>query len=946
MGRERKRTRMKAKVAGSGAAAQGKKATAAGEQGVAVGGEAEVHGDVIAPGAIKTVNVYKRGTNGGSGGPKASRSKALTTYLDKFRRACLLLPLAPLGGDESCEKEPTLEDVYIDLDTTAFRELTDAEKRAEPEWQRLARRPGGGDQRPVRAVEAFQDHTRLALLGDAGSGKSAFLRNVMARQCGMLLGEKRRKDATATTDLGSLLPVLVTLRDLVPRLVSLDVDRLGDAKRAQALCRALEDQLADDLESLGAKAFTDTLLERLEAGSVLLGFDGLDEVPESARERVRATVSAALRAWQVKRVVVTCRTRSYEGKGELKGFTAFTLAPFDEEKIRHFVTGWYEAQRVIGRFDERKAKDRAEELATAATGADLRELASNPMLLTTMALLHQRDVGLPKERVKVYDLAVQVLIQRWQRHRAGSAGIHESIQPFFHETNKLREAMERLAYETHRLGSDAGRNRAQGDGSGSGDLARGTAIDLLDRHHLSSAAAAEHFLDYVDTCAGLLIGRGGAPGKPSAYGFPHRTFQEYLAGAFLVSQRHPERQIRRHAEEGDFWSLAVALGGEELFFNLRRTHELLDLAYHLCPTRAPAAAAEWRALVWSGRMAVVAERKTIEADHEEPDGGGAYLDRLIGRLVEALACPLPAVERAEAGRVLAQLGDPREAVTSVDAMAFCVVPAGPLRMGSNDPDELVIAPEKPVHEVDVGSFQIARWPVTCAQYGAFIAAGGYAEERFWPEAKAAGVWKSGTIMSRFEQEPTAGPRVLPAIYGLANQPMVGVSWYEALAFTRWLTERWRASSKIRPEQSVALPSEAEWEKAARGGKTVADGSANAAPERRYPWGDEWDPERANTFESRIGRPSAVGCFSRGASVYGVGDLIGNVWEWTRSLTMDYPYRAEDGRERLDAGADSGRVVRGGAFFNDPRLARSAARYDVNPDFRFGDIGFRVIVSPP
>ena len=90
--------------------------------------------------------------------------------------------------------------------------------------------------------------------------------------------------------------------------------------------------------------------------------------------------------------------------------------------------------------------------------------------------------------MKVYDLAVQVLIQRWQRHRAGSAGIHESIQPFFHETKKLREAMERLAYETHRLGSDAGSNRTQGDGSGAGDLARGTAIDLLDRHHLGSAA--------------------------------------------------------------------------------------------------------------------------------------------------------------------------------------------------------------------------------------------------------------------------------------------------------------------------------------------------------------------------------------------------------------------------------------------------------------------------
>jgi len=181
--------------------------------------------------------------------------------------------------------------------------------------------------------------------------------------------------------------------------------------------------------------------------------------------------------------------------------------------------------------------------------------------------------------------------------------------------------------------------------------------------------------------------------------------------------------------------------------------------------------------------------------------------------------------------------------------------------------------------------------------------------------------------------------------------VVWVAWYDALAYCEWLTEQLRAwegtpepLATLLREQSwrVTLPSEAEWEKAARG----TDG-------RVYPWGDEPDPNRANYDETGIGTTSAAGCFPGGVSVYGVEDLSGNVWEWTRSLwgedwsnpAFGYPYNPTDGRENLEASRDVHRVLRGGSFGSNRRNVRCAYRFGNLPSYWGRGLGFRVVVSP-
>ncbi|MEJ2738140.1 MAG: SUMF1/EgtB/PvdO family nonheme iron enzyme, partial [Anaerolineae bacterium] len=339
-------------------------------------------------------------------------------------------------------------------------------------------------------------------------------------------------------------------------------------------------------------------------------------------------------------------------------------------------------------------------------------------------------------------------------------------------------------------------------------------------------------------------------------------------------------------------------------------------------------------------------------------------------------------ERAEAGDVLARLGDPRPGAGR--GILWVEVPAGRFRMGSPEGDDMAWDDEHPQHTLDLPGFFISRYPVTNAQYRPFVEDGGYEEPRYWTLGGWA--WRTGqrepdlsviddkdirTSWAQWLAGRPATRRDRPfwwdqSPWNLDSRPVVGVSWYEAVAFCAWLAEQFEArnwvldlwpsgsSSAIRASSHVTLrvglPSEAEWEKAARSEFPPAvEGDPGRA--RRWPWGDEWIEGRANTEEAGLGETSAVGIFPAGASPCGALDMAGNVWEWTRSRwgrtsirrpDYGYPYEPDDGREEPD-GPDL-RVVRGGSWSNDQGDARCAFRGGYIPDVYDGDLGFRVVVS--
>jgi formylglycine-generating enzyme required for sulfatase activity len=163
-----------------------------------------------------------------------------------------------------------------------------------------------------------------------------------------------------------------------------------------------------------------------------------------------------------------------------------------------------------------------------------------------------------------------------------------------------------------------------------------------------------------------------------------------------------------------------------------------------------------------------------------------------------------------------------------------------------------------------------------------------------------------------------------------NRPVRIVSWNDAQAYCKWLTDEWRKNGKIKNDRLIRLPTEAEWEKAARGND-----------KRIFSWKGEFDPDKANVRETGIGDTSAVGCFPNGASPYGCLDMSGNVWEWTNSKKEKYPYKND---QRKDGKGDSF-VVRGGSWINFQGDCRAAYRCRYSPLFFSYYIGFRLALSP-
>lgn len=778
-----------------------------------------------------------------------------------------------------------LENIYITLRANVQRHLTEDGGRRTEEGRPLLQidvESSRVETVAVKVQEALAENLRLVVLGDPGSGKTTLLRYLALRYArDHAEGMTFVRDSLGLPESGHL-PILLPLRNLGAYLLAHHPRDDGAEGHARLL-----DFLRETLKNERIAVPDDFFDADLNTGRAVILLDGMDEVGDAdLRRRVARLIDAFASAYPNCRVVVTSRVVGYTGAARLgEGFATTTVRDFTLADVEQFLTYWNRlvaiGQMGLGESAENYAAAQTRQLLNAITANPrVRELAINPLMLTVIALVHRDRVKLPDRRAELYAEAVDVLLGKWDEAR----GVEElrilDDQPF--DAGDRHLLLQKIALKMH---------KAQKKEIEAEDLLQELKAIFAEMTPNARAAerAAARFLNVIQERTGLLVEAG--PGK---YRFSHLTFQEYLAAlAVLARDDYVDYLLKRTPKT--WWREATLLAvGQLSTLSQERTTKIIqriaDLKTEPTPYHNLVLAVE--ALHDAGPTRVdgkvateIQARLKRELERERP----VWL-KMLGKLtvkgwVEERGKVIEALVRSGVGYWSLPYGEPE----------WITIPAGEFWMGGDGEYD-----GKPVHRVHVPEFQIARVPVTNAQYQLFVQA---------TDSKPPKHWEDG-------QSPK----------GKASHPVVNVSWHDARAYCEWLST---VTGK-----AIRLPAEAEWEKAARGDKD----------KRAYPWGDTFDSAKCNSEELGLGDTSPVGVFPSGASPYGVLDLAGNVWEGCQSKYESYPYKPEDGRE--DLAGDDRRVGRGGGFYDVRGYVRCASRYGDRPDFRNGLYGFRVVVTAP
>jgi formylglycine-generating enzyme required for sulfatase activity len=839
-----------------------------------------------------------------------------------------------------------LETVYVPLAATVYRQQS-ARDRQRPAIEPLEETPVEITMRQLLSL----DH-RLIVTGGPGCGKTTVLLHI-AWALAQAIAADNPALAEERLGLTGPLPLPIFIPLSAYALYLREQPRATEPhKRTLAAYIShylIENQAGFDLPP----DFFQQLLRRGEG--VILLLDGLDEVPnEAERVKVREAIERLVTGRDNMRVVVTCRTAAYQNRTALgKGFREVKTLPLRDDHIAALVK---QAYRHIYQTDPtmqvKKERELLEGIAhleeerRRRVGQDAPPLVDSPLLVRLLLIVHYSERRrLPEQRAELYMKATDAILlpdyapdeevaDQIGRAVGGSLEVH-------------RDLIQHLAFHMHQKGEKQGR-----------EVSEATLREIMRQEPL--------YADMVDDLIALTRVRGTLlEERMGMYRFLHLAFQEYLAARYLA-------EIVRG--EGGVAAIADFLENGPLLDSWWREAALLTPGY-LMVTSSPTAHLLLQRLAGLDKEAAVRERPAevelaaveiaATAFWEWGAPRSEWQETLNSKLTNLLTDKATAKQtqptrRAAVGVALARLGDPRAEVMDVDQMQFCYVLPGPFWMGSDTGRD----DEKPQHWVEMPhSYWLGRFPVTNAQYAAFMAEGGYAEEKYWLEAKEAKQWQAGKVADWLGRETRSQPRQFGHPFDLPNHPVIGVNWYEGLAFCRWLMERWQRQGWLPEKWAVRLPTEAEWEKAAQGSGQIPAtpfvqpiGLLRAElkpilalrendPQSVYIWGAKADPNRANYKESGIGATSAVGCFPGGVSPYGVEEMAGNMFEWLQSKFKGYEYQADDGREKIDASEDV-RVLRGGYFGSGQESLRCAFRDGDSP---LGDHwnlnGFRVCVSP-
>jgi formylglycine-generating enzyme required for sulfatase activity/class 3 adenylate cyclase len=620
----------------------------------------------------------------------------------------------------------------------------------------------------------------------------------------------------------------------------------------------------------GAPELAANLERYLESGKLIILFDGLNEMPaQGYRERCVA-LRGFIDHWSARgnRFVVTCRALDY-GE-ELSGLQRVEVQALSNDQIQHFLRNELPEKWPIF-WDILRRDDSRHRLL---------EMARNPYLLTIMIDVFEQDGDLAQDRAKLMQRFTQILLD-WARAKTPAEN--------WLDAGLLSEALSVMAYEMQ--------NR-----SGFGTRVRTEQIKTVMPHQLQLDPNWPSQPTPPDQVLSLAANANivEMPVDRESVRFYHQLLQEYFA-ALRILRLDPTKltELWRGAwletempewvrPDNNFDPLPPPppTGWEETTIlatglSPASDDQLVHVLLHVNP-------------VLAGRC-LLQRHETIDSRIHKA---------VIAQLLAAITDPEVALRvRIAAGKVLGELGDPRLG-------EMMLVPAGNFLMGDGADKHSLFLPD----------FQICRYPLTNIEYQRFIDAGGYRDKSWWTEA---GWLEIGQVQDkpRFWHDPR---------FNEPNQPAMGLSWYECVAYCRWLSAE--------TGQPYRLPTEAEWEKGARGD----DG-------RVYPWGDDRDPNRLNgrgPGSRQVCATTPVGIYPTGVSPFRLFDCVGNVWEWC-STRWKKPLPYDTGQNEWQAGYLEGqnlRVLRGGSWYNKWDATNCTHRFRFQP-YGWNDRGGCRIVSP-
>lgn len=854
-------------------------------------------------------------------------------------------------------KKIELEDLYTPLALGVERERPETDwlnAEAQPKWlqpltkrlRTLWRRLRPPLEPSAGAIgDLIETQPYLVILGDPGSGKTTLLR-YLAISCARSLrrlradGDDRRLVRRRFGWRKTPFPIIVPLNALAD---------VCDWSPTTRLLDKIAHTLGPELFSQDPSNF---FAQRLATGHCLVLFDGFDELgSRDARDRMARLIADLTTRYQhpTNRFVVSTRIVGYEEQLDGYGFSARTIDDLDDQAVQTLVHQRYRAMALtegLARSTQAQTDLIAEHAKLAqdlldkmAENRGLRRLTTNPLLLSLIVLVHSVKVILPDERHLLYRHCVEILTERWQEFRRAGVPLEKTPKAYDlkldHKLVLLRELALTMQKERQAEVSPALIRRSTVEAIIAARLPNFIADQLpdeADKREQLCAQRATALLDDIRENSQILLEKGFDAADQSLIGFAHLTFQEYLAAEALREQPTTLALLLDNLFNPTWREVLLLYVGmveaaPVIHACLADSHQPPLARYLLagrCLVEKVNIPPPLREQVLAGLRSYFAPPGNIgwatPADLITRIGGEKRYDWLITNLCRHLTpaeqqqfaqapthaqSRYPAMQalllrllrdaeettvRYQCGCTLSAIGDPR------DLDEWVTIPAGEFIMGSEQYDS-----EKPIQQMKVESYKIGKYPVTNTQYQRFVEVTGYQPPSHWRDGKPL-PWQ-------------------------ATHPVINVSWDDAQAYCRWLSDELGTT--------VRLPTEAEWERAARG--------ANG---REWPWGNTFDPNYANTWEGRSDwTTTPVGMYPLGTSPEGALDMAGNVWEWTATKWLEnYANYATLVDNSPEADASVRRVVRGGAWYNRQYYVRAAYRFRITPDLRIYYLGFRVVLS--